>query len=41
MLNLEELVQRAIDAVNSADKIQELEQVRVDYLGKKARSLNY
>lgn len=35
MLNLEELVQRAIDAVNSADKIQELEQVRVDYLGKK------
>ncbi len=35
MLNLEELVQRAIDAVNSADKIQELDQVRVDYLGKK------
>tara|TARA_R110002072_G_scaffold9584_1_gene46347 strand:+ start:8893 stop:9891 length:999 start_codon:yes stop_codon:yes gene_type:complete len=35
MENLEQLVQRAIDAVEAADKISELDQVRVDYLGKK------
>lgn len=35
MENLEQLVQRAISAVDAAEKIQELDQVRVDYLGKK------
>lgn len=35
MENLEQLVQRAINAVDAAEKIQELDQVRVDYLGKK------
>ena len=35
MENLEQLVQRAISAVDTASKISELEQVRVDYLGKK------
>ena len=35
MENLEQLVQRAIEAVEAADKISELDQVRVDYLGKK------
>jgi len=35
MENLEQLVQRAIDAVDAANKIVELDQVRVDYLGKK------
>tara|TARA_R110001592_G_scaffold352853_1_gene651130 strand:+ start:323 stop:1321 length:999 start_codon:yes stop_codon:yes gene_type:complete len=35
MENLGQLVQRAIEAVEAANKISELEQVRVDYLGKK------
>lgn len=35
MENLEQLVQRAIEAVEAANKISELDQVRVDYLGKK------
>jgi len=35
MENLEQLVQRAIDAVDAADEISVLDQVRVDYLGKK------
>lgn len=35
MENLEQLVQRALAAVETAGKIAELEQVRVDYLGKK------
>ena len=35
MENLEQLVQRAIDAVDAAGQIAELDQVRVDYLGKK------
>lgn len=35
MENLEQLVQKALDAVNAAKKIAELDQVRVDYLGKK------
>jgi len=33
--NLEQLVQRAIDAVETAEQIVALDQVRVDYLGKK------
>jgi len=33
--NLEQLVQRAIDAVETAEQIAALDQVRVDYLGKK------
>lgn len=35
MENLGQLVQRAIEAVEAANKISELDQVRVDYLGKK------
>ena len=35
MENLEQLVQNAIDAVSAADEISVLDQVRVDYLGKK------
>jgi len=35
MENLEQLVQRAIDAVAGADTVAILDQVRVDYLGKK------
>lgn len=35
MENLEQLVQRALAAIEAANKIAELEQVRVDYLGKK------
>lgn len=35
MENLEHLVQRAIEAVDSANEISVLDQVRVDYLGKK------
>ena len=35
MENLEQLVQRAIDAVETAEQIVALDQVRVDYLGKK------
>jgi len=35
MENLEQLVQHAIDAVGAADEISVLDQVRVDYLGKK------
>ena len=35
MENLGQLVQRAIEAVDAANKISELDQVRVDYLGKK------
>jgi phenylalanyl-tRNA synthetase alpha chain len=35
MENLEQLVQNAIDAVGAADEISVLDQVRVDYLGKK------
>jgi len=35
MENLEQLVQRAIEAVDAADEISVLDQVRVDYLGKK------
>jgi phenylalanyl-tRNA synthetase alpha chain len=35
MENLEQLVQSAIDAVSAADEISVLDQVRVDYLGKK------
>ena len=35
MENLEQLVQRAIDAVDAAGEISVLDQVRVDYLGKK------
>ena len=35
MENLEQLVQHAIDAVEAADQISVLDQVRVDYLGKK------
>jgi len=35
MENLEQLVQRAIDAVDAANQIAALDQVRVDYLGKK------
>jgi phenylalanyl-tRNA synthetase alpha chain len=35
MENLEQLVQKALAAVDAAGKIAELEQVRVDYLGKK------
>jgi len=35
MENLEQLVQNAIDAIGAADEISVLDQVRVDYLGKK------
>jgi len=35
MENLEQLVQRAIEAVDAAGQISELDQVRVNYLGKK------
>lgn len=35
MENLGQLVQRAIEAIEAANKISELDQVRVDYLGKK------
>jgi len=35
MENLEQLVERALTAVTEADSIQSLDQVRVDYLGKK------
>ncbi|MFT6028633.1 MAG: phenylalanyl-tRNA synthetase alpha chain, partial [Oleiphilaceae bacterium] len=35
MENLGQLVQRAIEAVEAANKISDLDQVRVDYLGKK------
>ncbi|MFT6121576.1 MAG: phenylalanyl-tRNA synthetase alpha chain [Oleiphilaceae bacterium] len=37
MENLEQLVQNAIDAVGAADEISVLDQVRVDYLGKKGQ----
>lgn len=37
MENLEQLVQSAIDAVSAADEISALDQVRVDYLGKKGQ----
>ena len=37
MENLEQLVQNAIDAVSAADEISVLDQVRVDYLGKKGQ----
>lgn len=40
-MNLENILAQALEAVASASEIAQLEEIRVNYLGKKARSPAY